>query len=193
VIPVAILISGTGSNMETLARSMTGDHPGRPCLVLSNVAGAAGIARAADLGIPTGTVVSRGRSRQDFEAELERALVSAGARVICLAGFMRILSPGFIARWQGRVLNIHPSLLPKYPGLDTHRRALEAGDAETGCSVHLVTAELDAGPVLGQARVRVQPDDTPDSLARRVLAEEHRLYPAVLRRFLEAMGSSEIT
>ncbi len=183
--PVAILISGTGSNMVALARSMTGDHPGRPCLVLSNVQGAGGITRAAELGIPTGAVVSRGRSREDFEAELDRALVDAGAEVICLAGFMRILTPEFIARWQGRILNIHPSLLPKYPGLHTHQRALEAGDAEAGCSVHLVTAELDGGPVLAQARVAIAPGDTAETLAARVLAEEHRLYPVALRQFLE--------
>jgi phosphoribosylglycinamide formyltransferase-1 len=114
-----------------------------------------------------------------MQAELDRA----GADLICLAGFMRILTPRFVTAWAGRMLNIHPSLLPKYPGLHTHARALAAGDAEAGCSVHEVTADLDAGPVLGQARVPVQPDDTADTLSARVLVQEHRLYPAVLDRF----------
>ena len=184
---VAILISGGGSNMVSLVRSMTGDHPGRPCLVLSNRPGAKGLDRARDLGVAT-AVVDHTRfpgDRHAFEAELHRALTDAGAEIVCLAGFMRVLTPEFVSRWSGRMLNIHPSLLPKYPGLDTHARAIEAGDTEAGCSVHEVTAELDAGPVLGQARVPVLPGDTPDTLAARVLAEEHRLYPLVLRRFVE--------
>ncbi|WP_101068036.1 phosphoribosylglycinamide formyltransferase [Roseovarius salinarum] len=182
---VAILISGGGSNMVALADSMTGDHPARPCLVLSNVPGAGGLQKARARGIPTAVVDHRPfkGDRAAFEAELHAVLVQAGAEIICLAGFMRILTEGFVRRWQGRMLNIHPSLLPKYPGLDTHARALNAGDAEAGCSVHEVTADLDAGPVLGQARVPVKPGDTPDSLAARVLEMEHRLYPAVLRRF----------
>lgn len=185
-VPVAILISGSGSNMVALADSMSGDHPGRPCLVLSNVPGAGGLAKAAARGIPTAVVDHRDHAdRTSFEDALHARLIEAGAEVICLAGFMRILNPGFVARWQGRMLNIHPSLLPRYPGLDTHARALAAGDAEAGCSVHLVTAELDAGPVLGQARVPVQPGDTPRTLAARVLKEEHRLYPRALREFLE--------
>ena len=184
---VAILISGGGSNMVSLVRSMTGDHPGRPCLVLSNRPGAKGLERARDLGVAT-AVVDHTRfhgDRHAFEAELHRALTDAGAEIVCLAGFMRVLTPEFVSRWSGRMLNIHPSLLPKYPGLDTHARAIEAGDTEAGCSVHEVTAELDAGPVLGQARVPVLPGDTPDTLAARVLNEEHRLYPLVLRRFVE--------
>src|SRR5690606_19487790 len=160
---------GTGSNMLALAQSMTGDHPGRCCLVLSNVAGAGGLARAEALGLRTATVPSRGRSREAFEVELDSALRDAGAEMICLAGFLRILTPGFIAGWRGRMLNIHPSLLPKYPGLDTYRRALEAGDAEAGCTVHEVTEDLDAGPILGQARVPVLPGDRPETLAARVL------------------------
>jgi len=187
---VAILISGGGSNMEALVRSMQGDHPARPVLVLSNVPGAGGLARARALGVRTATVDHRafGGDRTAFEAELQRHLERARAHILCTAGFMRILTPGFVDRWAGRMLNIHPSLLPRYRGLDTHARAIAAGDAEAGCSVHLVTAELDAGPVLGQARVAIRPDDTPESLAARVLGHEHRLYPRVLREFSERLA-----
>ncbi|MGX9855444.1 phosphoribosylglycinamide formyltransferase [Limimaricola variabilis] len=182
---VAILISGGGSNMLALVRDMAGDHPARPVLVASNDPQAAGLARAADLGIETAAVDHRpfGKDRAAFEAALTERLERARPDIICLAGFMRILTPGFISRWEGRMLNIHPSLLPKYRGLHTHARAIEAGDAEHGCSVHEVTAELDGGPVLGQARVRIEAGDTPDDLAARVLVQEHRLYPMVLRRF----------
>ncbi len=185
---VAILISGGGSNMVALAESMVGEHPARPVLVLSNRPDAGGLARAADLGIPTAVVDHRpfGQDRAAFEARLTETLEAAEPDILCLAGFMRILTPGFIRRWSGRMLNIHPSLLPKYPGLDTHARAIAAGDTEAGCSVHEVTEELDGGPVLGQARVPILPGDTPDTLAARVLTREHQLYPAVLRRF--AMG-----
>ncbi|MGG7644181.1 phosphoribosylglycinamide formyltransferase [Rhodovulum sp. YNF3179] len=184
---VAILISGSGSNMVALARSMTGDHPARPVLVLSNRPGAGGLARAEAMGIPTAVVDHRphGKDRAAFEAALDAALDAARPDIICLAGFMRILTPEFTRRWQGRMLNIHPSLLPKYRGLDTHARALAAGDTEHGCTVHEVTAELDDGPILGRARVPVEPGDTPETLADRVLAMEHLLYPAVLRRFAE--------
>jgi len=184
---VAILISGSGSNMVKLVESMSDDHPGRPCLVLSNDPAAAGLDRAAALGVPVAAVDHRpyGRDRAAFEAELDTRLRAAGAEVIALAGFMRVLTPGFVARWAGRVVNIHPSLLPKYPGLHTHQRALDAGDAEAGCTVHQVTADLDAGPILGQARVPVLPGDTAETLAARVLVAEHRLYPLTLRRWLE--------
>ncbi len=181
---VAILISGGGSNMETLVRSMTPDHPARPVLVVSNVPGAGGLAKAAAAGVPTAVVDHRGHAdRAAFEAALQSVLEPARPDIICLAGFMRILTPGFVRRWEGRMLNIHPSLLPKYPGLHTHARALEAGDAEAGCTVHLVTPDLDAGPILGQARVPVLPGDSEETLAARVLNQEHLLYPAVLRRF----------
>ena len=182
---VAILISGGGSNMLALVRDMTGDHPARPVLVASNDPGAGGLAKAAALGIATAAVDHRpfGRDREAFEAELARQIDAARPDILCLAGFMRILTPGFIGRYEGRMLNIHPSLLPKYPGLHTHARALAAGDSEAGCTVHEVTAELDAGPILGQARVPVLPGDDEASLAARVLTQEHRLYPAVLRRF----------
>lgn len=182
---VAILISGGGSNMIRLVESMGPDHPARPVLVLSNDPAAAGLARAQALGVATAAVDHRpfGRDRAGFEAALLQPLLAVEPDIICLAGFMRVLTPGFVARFAGRMLNIHPSLLPDYPGLHTHRRALEAGDAEAGCTVHEVTADLDAGPILGQARVPVLPGDTEETLAQRVLTMEHRLYPAVLARF----------
>lgn len=182
---VAILISGGGSNMLRLVEDMRGDHPARPVLVASNDPQAAGLAKAAALGVPVAAVDHRDfpRDRVGFEAALLEPLLEARPDIICLAGFMRILTPGFVQRFSGRMLNIHPSLLPRYPGLDTHARAIAAGDAEAGCTVHEVTTELDAGPMLGQARVPVLPGDTAESLAARVLVQEHRLYPAVLRRF----------
>lgn len=182
---VAILISGGGSNMVSLLESMTGDHPARPCLVLSNNADAGGLAKAAAAGVATAVVNHRPfkGDREAFEAELVKPIFEAGADIVCLAGFMRVLTAGFVSQFEGRMLNIHPSLLPKYKGLHTHARALEAGDAEHGCTVHEVTPRLDDGPVLGQARVPVLPGDTPDTLAARVLVQEHKLYPAVLRRF----------
>ncbi|MBE2276857.1 MAG: phosphoribosylglycinamide formyltransferase [Rhodobacteraceae bacterium] len=182
---VAVLISGGGSNMLALLRSMTADHPARAVLVAANDPAAAGLARAAALGVATAAVDHRpfGGDRTAFEAELLRHIDAAQPDILCLAGFMRVLTPGFVARFQGRMLNIHPSLLPKYPGLHTHARALAAGDAQAGCTVHEVTAELDAGPLLGQARVPVLAGDSEDTLAARVLTMEHRLYPAVLRRY----------
>ena len=180
---VAILISGGGTNMVALVQSMRGDNPARATLVLSNNPDAVGLDRAATLGVPTAVVDHRafGRDRQAFEAALLGPLQAANPDIICLAGFMRILTPGVIDRFAGRILNIHPSLLPLYPGLDTYARALAAGDREAGCTVHEVTADLDAGPILGQARVAIEPGDTADTLAARVLYQEHRLYPAVLR------------
>lgn len=171
--------------MRALVASMTGDHPARPVLVASNDPAAAGIPWAAGQGIPTAVVDHRpfGRDRAGFEAALDAVLRAHRPDILCLAGFMRILTPDFVRRWQGRMLNIHPSLLPKYPGLHTHQRALDAKDAEAGCTVHEVTADLDAGPILGQARVPILPGDTADTLAARVLVQEHRLYPEVLRRF----------
>ncbi|MGD9863573.1 MAG: phosphoribosylglycinamide formyltransferase [Pseudodonghicola sp.] len=182
---VAILLSGGGSNMVALVDSMTGDHPARPCLVLSNDPRAGGLVKAAERGVPVAAVDHRPfqGDRAAFEAELMKPLLAAAPDIICLAGFMRVLTAGFVSQWGGRMLNIHPSLLPKYTGLHTHARALEAGDAEHGCTVHEVTAELDDGPILGQARVPVLPGDTPEVLAARVLEQEHLLYPAVLRRF----------
>ncbi len=170
--------------MLRLLDSMAGDHPARPVLVGSNDPAASGLAKAAAQGVSTVAIDHRAfASRAEFEAALLEPLLAAEPDIICLAGFMRILTPDFTRRFTGRMLNIHPSLLPKYPGLHTHARAIEAGDAEAGATVHEVTADLDAGPILGQARVPVLPGDTPDSLAARVLVQEHRLYPEVLRRF----------
>lgn len=181
---VAILISGGGSNMLALVRDMAGDHPARPVLVASNDPSAGGLAKAAALGLPTAALDHRSfPGREAFEDALAEKIDAASPDILCLAGFMRILTPGFVRRYQGHMLNIHPSLLPKYPGLHTHARALAAGDAQAGCTVHEVTADLDAGPILGQARVPVRPNDTEDTLAARVLIREHLLYPAVLRRF----------
>lgn len=182
---VAILISGAGSNMARLIEDMTGDHPARPVLVASNDPAAGGLARASEAGILTAAVDHRDfpKDRAGFEAALLQPLLAAEPDIICLAGFMRILTPDFVQRFAGRMLNIHPSLLPKYPGLDTHARAIVAGDGEAGCTVHEVTPELDAGPLLGQARVPILPGDDAAALAARVLVQEHRLYPAVLRRF----------
>ncbi len=187
MIRVAILISGGGSNMVRLVESMTGDHPARCVLVASNDPAAGGLAKAAAMGIPVASADHRvfAGDRAAFEDALLRQLDDARPDVLCLAGFMRVLTPAFVDRFAGRMLNIHPSLLPKYPGLHTHQRALDAGDAEAGCTVHEVTTVLDDGPVLGQARVPVLPGDTADRLAARVLMQEHRLYPTVLRRFAE--------
>lgn len=182
---VAIMISGGGSNMVALLDSMTGEHPARPCLVLSNNADAGGLTKAAKRGVPTAVVDHRPfqGDRAAFEVEVNKALAGAEPDIICLAGFMRILTPKFMRDWQGRIINIHPSLLPKHRGLRTHERALAAGDTEHGCTVHEATGALDDGPILGQARLSILRDDTPAILAARVLELEHALYPAVLRRF----------
>lgn len=183
---VAILISGGGSNMLRLVETMQAEGYAAPVLVASNDPGAAGLAKAAAKGVPTVAVDHRpfGKDRAAFETELLKPLLAAEPDVLCLAGFMRVLTPGFVTRFSGRMLNIHPSLLPKYPGLHTHQRALDAGDAEAGCTVHEVTPVLDDGPILGQARVPVLPGDDAEVLAARVLTMEHQLYPAVLRRFV---------
>jgi len=182
---VAILISGGGSNMEALVRDMGDSHPAEPVLVLANSEDAGGLAKAAARGIPTACVDHRPfkGDRAGFEAALTAELEKAAPDIICLAGFMRILTPAFIARWQGKMLNIHPSILPLFRGLHTHQRALEAGMAVHGCTVHEVTGELDGGPILGQAVIPVKTGDTPDDLAARLLPMEHRIYPMVLRRF----------
>ncbi|MCW9044561.1 MAG: phosphoribosylglycinamide formyltransferase [Pseudopelagicola sp.] len=183
---VAIFISGGGSNMVRLVEDMqAGGHAGEPVLVLSNDPDAGGLAKAEARGVATAVVDHRPfkGDRAAFEAALQEALDKVQPDIICLAGFMRVLTEGFVAPWEGKMLNIHPSLLPKYKGLHTHQRALEAGDSEHGCTVHLVTPALDDGPILGQARVPVLENDSPDDLAARVLVQEHALYPAVLRRF----------
>lgn len=183
---VAILISGSGSNMLALARDMADPaHPAEVCLVLANRPDAGGLARAEAMGLPTAVVDHRpfGGDRAAFEAALAGPLVASGAEIVCLAGFMRVLTAGFIEGWRGRMLNIHPSILPLFTGLDTHARCLAAGMVVHGCTVHEVTPELDSGPILGQAVLAVAPGDTAATLAARLLPLEHRLYPAVLRRF----------
>ncbi|WP_135469291.1 phosphoribosylglycinamide formyltransferase [Crenalkalicoccus roseus] len=180
---VAILISGRGSNMAALiAAAADPAWPAEIALVLSNRADAPGLARAAAAGVPTEVVESRRfrGDREGFERAMEEALLRHGAELVALAGFMRVLSPGFVRRWEGRLVNIHPSLLPAFPGLDTHARALAAGVRLHGCTVHLVSEGVDEGPILAQAAVPVLPGDTPETLAARVLEQEHLLYPAAL-------------
>ncbi|MBI1407581.1 MAG: phosphoribosylglycinamide formyltransferase [Caulobacter sp.] len=186
---VGILISGAGSNMEALIAAATAkDCPYEVACVISNRPDAAGLARAKALGVPALAIDHKpfGPDREAHERALDAALRRHGCDHVALAGYMRLLTPFLVEAWAGRMLNIHPSLLPLYPGLDTHRRAIEAGDAEAGCSVHLVTAGVDEGPVLAQARVPILAGDTPESLAARVLAEEHRLYPRALSERVRA-------
>jgi phosphoribosylglycinamide formyltransferase-1 len=178
---VAILISGRGSNMRELVGQANGYEV---VLVASNKPLAAGLEWAREAGIPTWTWDSKGVDKEKFDRVMSEALDDHRVGTVALAGFMRILSPWFIEQWRGRVLNIHPSLLPKYQGLDTHARVIAAGDKLSGCSVHVVTEELDAGEVLGSADVPVEPGDTPETLEQRILAAEHLLYPRVLGEFV---------
>lgn len=160
------------------------DCPFEIVLVASDKPDAAGLIHAAEQGIATFAQSPKGIPKAEYEAAIDGALRAAGVETIALAGYMRLLSDWFVGQWRDRIVNIHPSLLPAYKGLDTHARAIVAGDAEAGCSVHVVTEELDAGSVLAQARVPILPDDTPDTLAARVLVEEHRLYPRTLAEFV---------
>jgi phosphoribosylglycinamide formyltransferase-1 len=184
----AILISGRGSNMLALieaAKAM--DYPAEIALVVSNEPAAEGLKRAAAAGIATAAVDHRpfGQDREAFERALDRELVARGIEIVCLAGFMRLLTPWFVRQWQGRLINIHPALLPAFKGLDTHRRALEARVSEHGATVHFVVPEMDSGPVILQAAVPVLPGDSEDSLAARVLEVEHRIYPRALALLAE--------
>ena len=182
---VAILISGSGSNMVQLIKSMDDNHPAFPSIVISNKPNAAGIKKAEDLGIPTQIINENFEKSNgsDFEPKLKEILKTYEVKIICLAGFMKILSKDFIEVFKGRILNIHPSLLPKYKGLNTHARAVAAKDKVSGCSVHLVTAELDGGPILAQSKVTIEKTDTAKTLSSKVLKEEHLLYPKVLLSF----------
>ena len=181
---VGVLISGRGSNMTALVEaSRAADCPYAIALVASDKPDAAGLAWAQSQGLATFALSPKGLGKPAYEAAIDAALREADVEVIALAGYMRLLSDGFVAAWRDRIVNIHPSLLPKYKGLDTHARAIAAGDAVAGCSVHIVTEELDGGEILGQAEVPIRSDDTPDTLADRVLAAEHRLYPQVLAQF----------
>ncbi len=190
---LAILISGRGSNMVALANAARApDFPADIALVLSNKADAQGLETAAAMGLETLALPHRGfANREAFDTALSAELKARHIDVIALAGFMRILTPGFIRQWEGRIVNIHPSLLPKYQGLDTHARAIAAGDREAGCTVHVVTERLDDGPVLAQARVPIAPDDTEATLAARVLAQEHRIYPAALAAHIRSLGPKQ--
>ncbi len=183
----AILVSGRGSNMAALLAAMKAPgFPAIPALVFSNDPEAPALARAAAEGVPTASVDHRrfGKNRTAFEAAMTEKLEAAGVDFICLAGFMRLLTAGFADVWRDRMINIHPSLLPAFPGLYTHERALAEGVAFHGCTVHLVRAEMDQGPIVGQAALRPLPGETAEALAGRVLALEHRLYPAALAAWL---------
>ena len=189
---VAVLISGRGSNMAALLyASRAADCPYEIVLVASNVAEAPGLALAAAEGVPVFALPHRGFKRADFDAAIDAELTRHGTQFVALAGYMRLLSDEFTSKWQGRCLNIHPSLLPAHRGLDVHEAVLAAGDAVTGCTVHLVTPALDDGPILGQTRVAVLPGDTPATLAERVHHAEHQLYPHVLAALVSAQTSPD--
>ena len=176
---VAVLISGRGSNLGALIAAQDAGY--RIVLVISNVEGAGGLDKAREAGIATQAIPHAGKTREDFDAELDAALRAADIDLVVLAGFMRILSDGFARGWEGKLINIHPSLLPAYRGTKVHERVIAAQEAVSGASVHFVVPELDAGPVIAQARVPVHPSDTPEMLAERVLAVEHKLYPEALK------------
>ncbi len=188
---IAVLISGRGSNMTALIEACRDPaFPATIALVIANNPDAPGLATAAAAGIAAQAIDHRRHpgDREAHERAIDAALEAAGIAVVCLAGYMRLLTPYLTRRWQGRMLNIHPSLLPAFPGLHTHARALAAGVKLHGCTVHLVTEAMDEGPILGQAAIAVRPDDTPETLAARVLTQEHRLYPAALAAHLSASG-----
>jgi phosphoribosylglycinamide formyltransferase-1 len=192
---IAVLISGRGSNLKALIEaSATPDYPAEIALVISNVADAGGLAHARAAAIPTAIVPHKDYpSREAFDSAIEKRLVESGAELVCLAGFMRILSDDFVRSWQGRLINIHPSLLPDYKGTHVHERVLAAGEPVSGCTVHYVIPELDSGPTILQATVPVKPGDTPDSLAARVLEAEHMLYPQAVRMIAEARAHAAPT
>lgn len=184
---IAILVSGSGTNMARLIESVQGSSNAEVVLVLSNKNGVKAIERARDAGVPVEVVSHKDfGTREAFDAELIHRLQSLNVDVICLAGFMRVLTPAFIDAFPHRILNIHPSLLPSFPGLHAMRQAIEYGVRYTGCTVHLVTLEMDAGPIILQAVVPLHDDDTEDTLAKRIQGEEHRLYPEALQKFLSS-------
>ena len=189
---VGILISGRGSNMMALVEAArAADFPAEIVTVISNRPNAAGLSWAANQGLPTATVDHKlYKTREAFETALQTALVTAGVEFICCAGFMRLMTPSFVQHWHGRMINIHPSLLPSFKGLDTHQQALDAGVKLTGCTVHFVVPEMDSGPIIAQAAVPVADDDTADTLASRILSAEHKLYPHALR--LIASGTARL-
>lgn len=184
---VAVLISGRGSNLQALLDARQDAY--EVALVVSNVPDAAGLERARGAGVEAITLDHKpyGKNREAFERDLDTLLVERNIEIVALAGFMRVLTPYFVNAWRGRLVNIHPSLLPKYPGVKTHERALEAGDTEHGCTVHLVVEDVDSGEILGQARMPTLADDTASSLAERVLTLEHELYPRCLAAFASSL------
>lgn len=191
---VAVLLSGRGSNMEALlAAAQAPDYPAEIALVLSNRADAGGLVHAASNGVPAVCVPHKdfGKDRAAHEAAIQAELERHGIDLVCLAGYMRLLTPYLVGKWAGRMLNIHPSLLPAYPGLDTHARVLAAGGKLHGCTVHLVTEVMDEGPIIAQSAVPVLPGDDEHALSARVLRQEHRLYPAALRAV--ASGETGVT
>lgn len=191
---VAVLISGRGSNMEALIRAARSvEYPAEIVLVLSNKVEAPGLEIARALGVAAEAVPAKpyGQDREAHERAIDARLRAAGIEIVCLAGYMRLLTPYFVGRWRNRMLNIHPSLLPELPGLDTHARALAAGAKMHGCTVHLVTEGMDEGPILAQAEVPVLPGDTEETLAARVLEQEHKLYPAALAAWAQKIRLPE--
>jgi phosphoribosylglycinamide formyltransferase-1 len=190
---VAILISGRGSNMTALIEAAADpDFPAEIALVLSNRADAGGLARAAEAGIATAVIAHKQfADRAAFDAAMDERLRAEKIDIVCLAGFMRLLTGGFVEAWRDRMINIHPSLLPLFPGLDTHARAIDAGMRLAGCTVHFVRAEMDSGPIIGQSAVPIAIDDTPETLSKRVLAAEHELYPLALALVASGMATVE--
>ena len=189
---LAILISGRGSNMEALLKAAAApDYPARPVLVLSNRPDAPGLDTAREAGVPALAIDHKayGKDREAFERAMDKALTEAGTEIIALAGFMRVLTPWFVQKWQGRMINIHPSLLPKYKGLDTHQRAINAGDTEAGATVHWVSPGVDDGEIIQQASLPILPGDTAETLAARLLPVEHALYPAALAKACAVVAS----
>ncbi|MES1157370.1 MAG: phosphoribosylglycinamide formyltransferase [Alphaproteobacteria bacterium] len=187
---IGVLISGRGSNLQALLDAKQSAY--EIVVVISNNPDAAGLERARAAGVEALALDHRPfkKDREAFERELDAMLRARGVEIVALAGFMRVLTPYFVRAWEGRLVNIHPSLLPKFPGTDTHRRALDAGETEHGCTVHLVTEDVDCGPILGQARLAILPDDTPETLSTRVLALEHELYPQCLAKLAASLESA---
>jgi len=190
---LAVLISGRGSNLQSLIDACGNpDFPAEIVLVVSNVPGVQGLERASSAGIEARTIDHKDYGgREPFEAALHETIAASGAELICLAGFMRLLTGGFVEKWQGRMINIHPSLLPAFKGLHVHERVIEAGERFSGCTVHFVIADLDSGPIIVQAKVPVEPGDDADALAARVLVEEHRILPEAVRLIAEGRVALE--
>jgi phosphoribosylglycinamide formyltransferase-1 len=187
---VGVLISGRGSNLKSLIEACAdANYPAEIVLVISNVADAGGLTHGASAGIPTRVIPHKVfPSREAFDAAIDAALRDAGVELVCEAGFMRIHSESFVRKWQGRIINIHPSLLPRFKGTHVHEQVIAAGVKVSGCTVHFVAAEVDSGPIIAQAAVPVLEGDTPETLAARVLEEEHKLYPLALRRVIEGQA-----